>query len=79
MVSATNRVIFTVEFDAAAFASANEAERQTWIDETTEAIAQFGYVAGVEFEREYPITTHDSRCTLGVLHDGECNVKDWRG
>lgn len=25
------------------------------------------------------ITTHDSRCTLDRLHDGECNVNEWRG
>lgn len=26
-----------------------------------------------------PATTHDSRCTLGTYHEGECNWKEFRG
>ena len=79
MVTETNRVTFTVEFDAEAWRTLDKEARQAWIDEATQALADIGYVAAVEYEREYPITTHDSRCTLGALHDGSCNVKEWRG
>ena len=73
------QVRFTVEFDNPVWASLTEYQRMEWAHHVEDAINEEAHVSQVEGGWSCPVTTHDSRCTLGSDHEGPCNVKEWRG
>lgn len=48
-------------------------------EEVVTTLADIAHVSDVTVRLVPETTTHDSRCTLGSEHEGECNWREWRG